>query len=146
MSSPKKSYRSMSNNIVLYLWIAWKIIAFSICQIEYVVRKLGVLFDAGLKLRFKNISAFCLQCLEKHVFENWNVVSSEVACLLILITSKHLNTSSFKINVNDKRIKRVLSYKYLGVIVDGKTTLWTAASFFIRIFWCNVQQSRALCE
>ena len=40
----------------------------------------------------------------------------------MLITSKHVNTESFIINVSRNRIERALTYKYLGVIVDAKLT------------------------
>jgi len=39
-----------------------------------------------------------------------------------LITNKHISTESFVINVNNNRIERTLTYKYLGVIVDEKLT------------------------
>jgi len=40
----------------------------------------------------------------------------------MLISSKHVSTESFVINVNSNRIERTLTYKYLGVIVDEKLT------------------------
>ena len=40
----------------------------------------------------------------------------------MLISSKHVSTESFVINVNTNRIERTLTYKYLGVIVDEKLT------------------------
>jgi len=39
----------------------------------------------------------------------------------MLITNK-LSTDSFKLNVNENRIERTLSYKYFGVIVGEKLT------------------------
>ena len=41
----------------------------------------------------------------------------------MLITNKHVNTESFVINVNNNRIERTLTYRYLGVIVD-ETLTW----------------------
>jgi len=40
----------------------------------------------------------------------------------MLITSKHVSTDSFVINVNSNLTERTLTYKYLGVIVDEKLT------------------------
>jgi len=37
----------------------------------------------------------------------------------MLIANKHVSTESFVINANSNRIERTLTYKHLGVTVDG---------------------------